>query len=90
MYEWGPFGMFAKLRELVGIEHNSEGTVVSYRGEHHVLACFLCSSIWSAALLRLTLDAVSMPPVQAAPKKDFMLDVLSMSAVAILVDKYYG
>lgn len=49
--EAGPFHVFEKLRELVGIQHDEDGnvSVIPNKLFAELLSCVWCMSIWAAA-----------------------------------------
>lgn len=64
--EQGPLGVFTRLRELTGIQHDDDGEFVSWG--YSPLVCVLCTSVWVALFL------------VKAPKK--FKEVLAVSGVA--------
>lgn len=50
-YEEGPFGIFVKIREMAGIEHNDLNTPVVYpdRFFGKLFECIWCLSVWVSA-----------------------------------------
>lgn len=70
--EYGPFGMFMRLRALTGIEHDSSGVPIVVP-TNNVLSCIWCTSVWVAALLLLLPRVVSC--------------ALAISTVAIVVSE---
>jgi hypothetical protein len=79
--ETGPFGIFTKLREVVGVKWKEEkGELIPY-GENVIseaILCVWCSSVWIALILvLLTVRPFSMGDI---------LIVLAISAASIVVD----
>lgn len=50
MHEEGPFDAALKLRTATGIEHASDGSVIS-APSWNPLQCLFCTSIWISAIL---------------------------------------
>ena len=73
--ERGPFDVFCVIRAINGIKHDSDGFPSSWSG-NPVLSCLWCTSVWVAGMLLL------VPKV--------IIHVLSLSAIAILVEGYVG
>lgn len=80
LYERGPLQVFTHVRGLVGIEHNEQGEVISWKENElsYVFTCMLCISIWAGALISCCASGTS---VLGVVRKAF-----AISAVAILVD----
>lgn len=68
--EYGPFGVFMRLRELAGIEHDSAG-VPNVQPVNNVLSCIWCTSVWVAL------------PMLLLPKR--VSHALAISTIAIIV-----
>lgn len=51
MSEAGPFDIFVKFRELFGIRHYDDGSVLSYKTNFFckLLQCVWCCSVWVGA-----------------------------------------
>ena len=69
--EYGPFGLFVRVREFAGIGHDASGKPETWH-ENNVLACVYCTSVWVA------------PVMLRFPK---FARVMAISALAILVSK---
>jgi hypothetical protein len=81
--EAGPFDMFMKLRERVGIQHDEEKIpfLIPDGFLPGVLSCVWCSSVWCAGLFVLAwliLPHVALPVAL----------VLALSAVAVIVETF--
>lgn len=70
--EEGPFGIFEKLREITGVEHDADGKAVSAPA-YNPLVCVLCTSVWVAPVMLL------MPA--------FVRRVFAVSAIACLLEQ---
>lgn len=70
--EAGPFDIFIKLREFLGIRHNEDGQPIIFPAGI-LLSCFWCTSVWVAG------------PASLLPKPIKYL--LAVSTLAILVDE---
>lgn len=82
VYERGPFDVFQRVRERVGIQHDDAGMVIATPETllGGVLGCLWCISVWIGLIVALT---AYFWPVLA-----FWLALpLALSAAAILVDK---
>lgn len=82
MKESGPWGMFIKIRELFGIKHYEDGSVLSYRDNFFckLFACCWCFSVWvggAFALLYIFLPSVAI--IIALP--------LALSTISIIVEE---
>ena len=55
IYDDGPFDVFQRLRERVGILYYDNGDVIeeSYKGFAGLLSCIYCLSVWWSLLLVL-------------------------------------
>jgi hypothetical protein len=80
--EAGPFDMFIRLRERVGIQHQDGVAYLIPDGFlPGVLSCVWCSSVWCAALFVL---AWLILPTVALP----VALVFAFSAVAVIVETF--
>lgn len=57
--EAGPWNVFVKLRELMGIEHDEWGTPVVWPS-NTVLGCFWCTSVWVAVIFLVLPNVIDM------------------------------
>lgn len=74
VYDYGPWGVFWRLREWAGVTHDSDDTPNSWpRGS--VFACLGCMAVWVAIVLWVI-------PVE-------LLVPLAGAAVAKLVQRWY-
>jgi hypothetical protein len=78
LYEAGPFAVFRRLRERLGVEYDEFGHVVSFRWE--ITTCIWCLSVWvgsGIALLIYLLPTLSV----------WMLLPYALSAFAALLSR---
>lgn len=78
VHEWGPFGLLAGIRRLVGIRHDREGNVMTF-SHRNVLSCVWCTSIWVALILALVSEVLPYSVL-------VVVYVMGLSAVASLID----
>lgn len=71
--EDGPSGAFYKLRELTGIEHDSNGHILSYP-DWNPLHCVYCTTLYTAVLVGLL------------PHR--LCDALAASGLACIVERW--
>ncbi len=84
VHEHGPFDIFFKLREFMGIIHDAEGNVAGDDGSllAGLLSCFWCTSVWAALIPAMLL---------AESYWEWFAFVLAASAGAIMIEeKVYG
>jgi len=82
MKEQGPFDMFVKIRELFGIQHYDDGTVLSYKSNFFcdLFACCWCFSVWVGiffAVLYVFLPYVAI----------FIALPFALSTIAIIIEE---
>lgn len=79
MFERGPFSVFTRMRESVGIEHTEQGFPSVYDDNEvaQALSCFLCTSVWVAMIINLK-------------RLSWLRRTLATSALAIFMDRHYG
>lgn len=70
--EVGPLGVFQRIREWSGIQHDDNGEFVSW-GDKTPLVCVLCTSVWVALVLSVV------------PKK--FKEVMAVSGVASWLER---
>lgn len=75
MYEQGPSDMLVALRAAFGVRHDDTGVPVAYP-DGSVFACFLCFSVWVAAVLAVLPKWASTP--------------FALSAAAIWSERWYN
>lgn len=75
VHEIGPYGIFTKVRQFAGIEHDSEG-YPSVWSSRNVLSCVWCTSVW------VGLVALFLPK--------WLVELLSLSAIACMLEEKYG
>lgn len=83
--ERGPFGVFYRIRERVGIQHGDDGRpfIVPEKFLAELFSCVWCNSVWIGCGLTILL-AVS-------PGATFWISLpFSMSALAIMMQKFIG
>ena len=71
LYEVGPYQILVKLRELVGVVHDEEGTPLEHK--YQWTQCMWCFSIWVALVVKYL-------PVK-------VLDVFALSGAALLIGR---
>jgi hypothetical protein len=77
--ENGPFEIFAKLRDVAGVQFDERGERYANNEFGKMLCCIWCTSVWTcAAMLAMITVFPQLTPVAIA---------LSASAVAIAVNK---
>lgn len=81
--EDGPFMMFYKLRERVGLKHDDSGNIylIPKGFLPGILSCVWCCSVWAAGAWMLAWYLVPKATVIAA-------QFLAISALAIFVDRW--
>jgi hypothetical protein len=79
--EDGPFLIFARLRNRVGVRVSAEGIVYAENGFGELFTCIWCISRWVALVLALLFYFF---PVSMA----YICIILSLSTIAILVDRW--
>lgn len=75
--EDGPFDVFAKLRNLLGVEYDKNGESYGTTWISKGILCIRCNSIWVAAIVALSLS------------DDFatwLIHTLALSTTAIIID----
>lgn len=81
--ERGPFDVFVRIREKVGILHDDEKEPVGYPetffGE--LLSCVWCSSIWVALLWGFVILILPLWSLKIAM-------IFAFSTIAIVIDKF--
>ena len=75
VYEAGPYNMFIRLRESMGIAHDEGGTPVAWP-DGLVLTCALCTSVWVATIMLLVPTHVKT--------------IFAASAVACILEQHNG
>jgi len=80
--ETGPFGVFRRIREFTGIEHDDDGDVwmIPDKFFPELLSCVWCSSVWIALLWLVFWMLWPWAALRVAI-------VFAFSTVAILVDE---
>lgn len=73
--EAGPFDIFIRLREHLGISHDEFGKPIAWP-DGSVLACLYCTSVWIALLMLVI------------PK--WAVRILAYSGAAIMVEAQHG
>lgn len=73
VYEAGPYNVFIRLRERMGIAHDDAGVPVAWP-DGLVLACALCTSVWVAAIMLLVPTHIKT--------------VFATSAIACILERY--
>ena len=81
-YESGPWHVFEKMRELLGIEHDENGEPIQWPDTNraNLFVCVWCLSIWVGAFLVLIYQAD--PAVMRLAMAPFVI-----SAGAIIVER---
>ncbi len=74
--EAGPFDMFEKFREVIGIELDEFSLVVGSNMFAQAFTCFWCASIWVGLLVAII-------------HRDNPLKALAYSAGAICIERFY-
>lgn len=79
--EPGPFGIFKRLRELAGIQHDENGEIYMIPDNllSGILSCVWCCSVWVGGIFVL-MDVL-------IPWADYVFLWLAISALAILVSE---
>jgi hypothetical protein len=75
--EVGPWRLLTRIRALTGVRHDSDGTPMAYPDDN-VFECFLCLSVWVAALVALLLLVAW-----------WLLVPFAFSGLAIMVNRWY-
>lgn len=81
--EAGPFDIFKKLREAVGLEHDDSGNVIDSSGGllATLLICSFCTSLWVAVGV---FALILVFPGTAV----YILAPFALSAGAIVIDRW--
>lgn len=80
--EEGPFDVFARLRDLIGIEYDEFNVCIGTNIFAKAFCCFWCASLWISTLVVLS----TVP--WSHPTGEILGQILSYSAGAIIVQKY--
>jgi hypothetical protein len=79
--EDGPFLIFARLRNRVGVIVSGDGVVYAENGLGELFTCIWCMSRWVALVLALLFFFWPVPVA-------FACIIFSLSTIAILVDRW--
>lgn len=82
MREQGPLDLFVRIRELIGIKHYDDGSVLSYKNNFlcKLFECCWCLSVWVG--IGFTLLYIFLPDVAI-----FFALPLALSTITILVEE---
>lgn len=81
--ENGPFRVFHRLREALGVEYSSVSDEVVIAFKYEITTCIWCLSMWVGALIGLMIYFLQQYAM-------YLLMPYAFSAVAIVIDKYFG
>lgn len=59
LHETGPFGIFRKARELLGVVYSEDDQIVSFKYE--ITVCIWCLSMWIGGVIALFLYFTPYP-----------------------------
>lgn len=81
--EEGPFGMFTKIREKIGIQHDVNGVPCIYPDKFwcKLFSCMWCLSVWFAGML--TVGYIFLPTITI-----YFALWLSLSTITIMVNEW--
>ena len=85
VHENGPFDIFRKVREWVGIQHDENGNpwIVPDKFAAQLLSCVWCASLWIS--LFFFIFFMLLPDLSLK-----IATIFSFSTIAILIETYIG
>lgn len=75
VYERGPWAVFTKLRQFVGVDYDTHGQAIPRHEGGKLILCITCTSFWVACLVVLLTH-------QATPW------ILWYSGISVLINRY--